>query len=63
MKRTYIIPALQAAYIAEELPIAQSNEVNNSGIVNLNPTTMDRGDGSDAVKRNDYNVWNDDWSQ
>ena len=63
MKKTYIIPTLHVAYIAEELPIAQSNRINGN-TVNLNPTTMGEGNGDDAVKqRVDYSVWNDDWSQ
>ena len=63
MKKTYISPALQVAYIAHELPIAGSNEVNGN-TVNLNARTMKEGDGSDAVKRdNTYDVWDDDWSR
>ena len=60
MKKTYIIPTLQVAYIAEELPIAQSNQANGRNI-NLNPNTMKEGDGGDAVKTNTYNVWDDEW--
>ena len=63
MKKTYISPELHVAYLAEELPIAQSNRVNGSS-VSLNPNTMVGADGSDAVKRdNTYDVWDDDWSR
>lgn len=60
MKKTYIIPRLQVAYVTEELPIAQSNVVNGES-VNLNPNSMEGGNGSDAVKANVYNVWDDEW--
>lgn len=60
MKKTYIIPKMLVAFMVEELPIAGSNEVNDDGTVNINPGTIEGGDGGDAVKRN-YNVWDDDW--
>lgn len=62
MKKTYVIPAMQVVTFAQEKPVAYSNQVDGNGFT-LNPTTMDEGDGSDAVKHNDYNVWNDDWSR
>ena len=61
MKKKYIIPFMQVACMAEELPVAVSNHINGNSI-DFNPTTMEGGDGSDAVKRN-YDVWDDDWSQ
>jgi hypothetical protein len=60
MKKKYINPALQVDYVAEELPIAQSNKVNGES-VNLNPNSIEAGNGSDAVKANAYNVWDDEW--
>ena len=62
MKKTYIIPALQVTYIAQELLLVPSNTVTHDG-VDLNPNTMKGGDGSDAVKANPYNVWDDDWQK
>ena len=61
MKKKYINPILHVAHVAEELPIAQSNQANGENI-NLNPNTMNDGDGVDAVKRNTYNVWDDVWN-
>ena len=63
MKKTYIIPTLQVAYIAEELPIAQSrNRISADGnSATLDPNNMVGGDGGDAVKTNTYNVWDDEW--
>ena len=66
MKKTYIIPALQVAYITNELPIAASNrnKISSDGnSVSFDPNSMGGSDGSDAVKRNDYDVWDDDWSR
>jgi len=66
MKKTYIIPILEVAYITEELPIALSkNRISDAGDgVEIDPSTMGGGDGGDAVKSNDvYNVWDDDWSR
>ena len=66
MKKTYISPELQVAYLAEELPIAESNKIqskNGSVEINFNPGTMGDGDGGDAVKSNTYDVWDDDWSR
>ena len=62
MRKIYINPTLQVAYVDEELPVAQSNTVGSQG-VSLNPNTMKEGDGSDAVKANSYNVWDDDWNK
>ena len=61
MKKTYIIPALEIVSTTACNPLAQSNRVSSDGKVNLNSATMDAGNGSDAVKANNYNVWNDDW--
>ncbi len=62
MKKTfYIAPLLKLTVLAEERPIAASNEISGNSI-DLNPGTMKGGDGTDAVKGSIYNVWNDDWS-
>lgn len=48
-----------------ESVLNQSNQISSNGSsVLLNPSTMNEGDGSDAVKcYSSYNVWDDDWSQ
>ena len=62
MKKTfYKAPLLKLTVLAEELPIAESNTVDENNI-HMNPSTMGEGDGGDAVKGSIYNVWNDDWS-
>ena len=61
MKKTYIIPALAIVNTTQCHPLAQSNTIASDGKVNLNSKTMDTGNGSDAVKANSYNVWDDDW--
>jgi len=57
MKKTYIIPALN---------------ITKMGVVNMiatsGPQTLDASASQSAgmdvkVERNDYNVWNDDWSR
>ena len=63
MKKTYISPELCSTTITFAESIMQlSNQVTSSS-VNLNPTTMGEGSGSDAVKSNTYDVWDDDWSR
>lgn len=62
MKKRYITPALQATWVALSLLQSVSNTIGDDGTANLNPGSMEGGDGGDAVKRN-YNVWDDDWSR
>jgi hypothetical protein len=57
MKKTYIIPELNITKLAVENMIAQSG-----------PTTSSQAALPDAhmdvkADRNDYNVWDDDWSR
>jgi len=61
-KNSYTAPVLRTKEIAQELPVAQSNQVTDGSGVNLNPSTMEEGDGGDGVKANRFNVWDDDWS-
>ena len=61
-KILYTAPLLRVKVIGSELPVAQSNLVNGNS-VNINSSTMTEGNGSDAVKSNQYNVWDDDWSK
>ena len=62
-KIQYIVPVLRVTKIRVELPMAKSNELTNDNSVNLNPNTMTNGDGSDAVKSNHYNVWDENWDK
>ena len=62
-KIQYIVPVLRVTKIRVELPMAKSNELTNDNSVNLNPNTMTNGDGSDAVKSNNYNVWDENWDK
>jgi len=62
MRKKYIVPALTIAIVTQEMPVAQSNTVTETS-ANLNPETMEEGNGGDAVKASfSYNVWDDDWS-
>ena len=60
MKKTYIIPEMQLTVIACEQLIAESLGINSS-------TTVQGTSGGwvkeDATSRDDYNVWDDDWSK
>ena len=62
MKKTYILPSLTITKLGCTGIIAGSNLVDNNPL-KLNTTTMQEGDGSDAVKVNNHSVWDDDWSK
>jgi len=62
-KNQYSAPELYACYICLERPVVQSNRINDEGNVNLNPSTMQEGDGSEAVKAYRGDVWDYDWSR
>ena len=57
MKKTYIIPTLLITHVSTETLIAQSFSKNDTG-ADAN-VVLTKGDRS---PRQDYNVWNDDWS-
>lgn len=64
MKKTYIIPAMEAMKVAQCLPIAGSDgdltkngDNYTGGLKNQNAT------GAGLVKDNSYDVWDDDWSK
>ena len=58
-KKQYIQPLVRRKTMAAQQPIASSNEVEGGGI-NTNPSTMEEGDGDDAVK-NRYDDWGNLW--
>lgn len=58
MKKNYISPSLTVTAIAASLPVATSPAVT---VNSEDASAIDAGDVQ--VKRNDYNVWNDDWSR
>lgn len=60
MKKNYIVPATLMVALSQIDGIL--NSVSENGTIRMDASNMVGGDGSDAVKRNDYNVWNDDWS-
>jgi len=58
MKKTYIIPELNITTLAVENMIAVS------GPQTIDTTSADSQYGMDVKQqRNDYNVWDDDWSR
>ena len=66
MKKTYIFP--ETTVVVLSVADGVLNYVSENGTATINPGTISGGDGGDAVKadrgyRQDYNVWNDDWSQ
>ena len=61
MKKTYIIPELNITKLAVENMIAQSQ---TSGPKVDGVNTASQGAGMEVkADRNDYNVWDDDWSR
>jgi len=58
MKKTYIIPELNITTLAVENMIAVS------GPQTIDTTSANQSAGMDVkADRNDYNVWDDDWSR
>ena len=57
MKKTYIIPTLLITHVSTETLIAQSLTKHSAGADA--DVVLTKGDRS---SRQDYNVWNDDWS-
>ena len=58
MKKTYIIPELNITTLAVENMIAVS------GPQTIDTTSANQQAGMDVkADRNDYNVWDDDWSK
>ena len=60
MKKIYIIPEMQLTVIACESLIAESVEINGS---KKTSGTSGGWAKEDASSRQDYNVWDDDWSK
>ena len=59
MKKTYMIPALTTTLVDQCLPIAESNQT-----LSINRTEkVGAADIEVKSSRQDYNVWNDDWSE
>ena len=64
MKKTYIIPTLTVVLlnggaVCQSLIIGSGSSDATSG----NGTDLVKGDRAGRGNREDYNVWNDDWSQ
>ena len=58
-RKQYIQPATESELIRAALPIAASNEVDGDHS-DPNPSTMEEGDGDDAVKDR-YDDWGNLW--
>ena len=61
MKKAYIIPTLLIAQISTETLIATSLGKNATGADD--DVVLVKGDRGGRGSCQDYNVWNDDWSQ
>lgn len=58
MKKAYIQPEVVCCTLQVERMMAVSGQTND------NPASVaTNGDLNNEVKRNDYNVWDDDWSR
>ncbi len=63
MKKIYFRPSTTVSHFCSELPLVNSNVVNNAGI-DMNKSTMESGSGDDAaVKRGNYSIWEDNWHE
>lgn len=61
MKKTYIIPETFSVRMQGEQVIAASGVTSDNGIGYGG--TDEKGEKDPEVKRNYYNVWDDDWSR
>ena len=62
MKKKYINPSLQTTELNVIQPLAQSNIVNSTGNnININPSTMQGGNGGDGAKSRNNGAWNSLW--
>ena len=57
MKKTYIIPQVEAVYTAQTLLQAASVTINHSGSVNAADVDVK------SSRKEGYDVWNEDWSE
>ena len=61
MKKNYIVPQINLVKLNTELMIAGSAHA--TGGVDITYGGKSEGDMSADVKRDNYSVWNDDWSE
>lgn len=63
MKKTYICPELQITRVNTELMIAASiTGISGAEGLDLGGSTEESGITTAGVKQNNYDVWDDDWS-
>lgn len=63
MKKTYICPELQVTRVNTELMIAASiTRINGADGLSNGGSTEESGITTAGVKQNNYDVWDDDWS-
>ena len=63
MKKTYICPELQETRATTELMIAASiTRINGADGLSNGGSTEENGITTAGVKQNNYDVWDDDWS-
>jgi hypothetical protein len=61
MKKTYIIPNTTSMVLCSHEHVLEAS-AHTSGAVDVSYGGISTGNMSSDVKRDDYNVWNDDWS-
>ena len=60
MKKEYIKPELTCnEVLCKQMLLGASNHA----VLNSGDATINEGSYQNETKRNDYNVWSDDWSQ
>ena len=63
MKKTYICPELQVTRVKTEWMIAASiTGINGANGLSNGGSTEESGITTAGVKQNNYDVWDDDWS-
>ena len=62
-KIQYIAPAIEVSTFVLESHLMDNSVVSVTGLDDVTKGEGDFAGGSADVKRQDYNVWNDDWSK